>query len=180
MARKSPLWTSLKTRLSKQPTFREATAGFPSKWRLWNERRNSVLTTRHYPDLSCASVAENLLQPIKSTTQIWVVKLHHYGMSALVCQTSFRGETRGSVAKYRLFSHATSIMVVHVGVSCFLPGSRVSLWRVENASKMKILKKKMVHCRSTVVRKRFYMKWPRHFVLRHNSCYRVSVFMTDF
>ena len=134
-----------------------------------------LLTTRHYPDLSCASVAENLLQPIRSTTPIWVVKLRHYGMSALVSQTSFRGETKGSVAKYQLFSHATSTMVVHVGVSCFLPGSRVSLCRFENASKMK-----MVPCRSTVVRKRFYMKWRRHFVLRHNSCYRVSVFMTEF
>ena len=76
-------------------------------------------------------MAENLLQPIRSTTQIWVVKLRHYGMSALVSQTSFRGETKGSVAKYRLFSHATSTMVVHVGVSCFLRGSGVSLCRFE-------------------------------------------------
>ena len=178
MARKSPLWTSPKTSnigWANSPHFCEATTGFLSKCRLWNARRNSVLTTRHYPDLSCASVAENLLQPIRSTTQIWVVTRHQYGMSALVSQTSFRGETRGSVVKYRLFSHATSTMVVHVGVSCFLPGSRVSLCRFENASEMK-----MVPCRSTVVRKRFYMKWPRRFVLRHNSCYRVTVFMTEF
>ena len=81
-------------------------------------------------------MAENLLQPIRSTTQIWVVKLRHYGMSALVSQTSFRRETKGSVAKYRLFSHATSTMVVHVEVSCFLRGSGVSLCRFENASKI--------------------------------------------
>ena len=61
------------------------------------------------------------------TTQIWVVLLsgfaawemwfnqsealprsrHQYGISALVSQTSFGGETSGSVAKFRLFSQAT-------------------------------------------------------------------------
>ena len=41
----------------------------------------------------------NLLQPIRSTTQIWVVKRHQYGISALVSQTSFRWQTSGSVAK---------------------------------------------------------------------------------
>ena len=39
----------------KQPTFRYATSGFPAKWRLRNERRNSILMTRHYPDLGSAS-----------------------------------------------------------------------------------------------------------------------------
>ena len=37
--------------LRKQPTFRDATTGFPGKWRLRNELRNSVLMTRHYLDL---------------------------------------------------------------------------------------------------------------------------------
>ena len=46
---------------------------------------------------------ENLLQPFKSTTQIWVVTCHQYGISALVSQMSFRGETSGGVAKCRLF-----------------------------------------------------------------------------
>ena len=36
---------------------------------------------------------ENLLQPITSTTQIWVVTRHQYGISAHVAQTSFSGET---------------------------------------------------------------------------------------
>ena len=45
-------------------------------------------------------------QPIRSTTQIWVVTSHQYGTSALVSQTSFRGETSGGVAKCRLFSQA--------------------------------------------------------------------------
>ena len=32
---------------------------------------------------------------------------HQYGISALVSQTSFRGETVGGIAKCRLFSQAT-------------------------------------------------------------------------
>ena len=34
---------------------------------------------------------------------------HQYGISALVSQTSFGGETRGSIAKCQLFSKATSL-----------------------------------------------------------------------
>ena len=41
--------------LRKQPTFRDATNCFPTKWCLRNERRNSILMTRHYPDLGSAS-----------------------------------------------------------------------------------------------------------------------------
>ena len=36
--------------LRKQPLFGDATAGFPTKLPLRNERRNSILMTRH-PDL---------------------------------------------------------------------------------------------------------------------------------
>ena len=61
--------------------------------------------TRHYPDLVSAS--GNLIQPIRNTTQLWEVTRHQYGISALVSQTSFGGETSGSVAKCRLFSQAT-------------------------------------------------------------------------
>ena len=43
------------------------------------------------------------MQPIRSTTQIWVVTRHHYAISALVSQISLGGETSGSVAKCRLF-----------------------------------------------------------------------------
>ena len=34
---------------------------------------------------------------------------HQYGISALVSQTSFGGETRGSIAKFQLFSQASSL-----------------------------------------------------------------------
>ena len=59
---------------------------------LRNERRNSILMTRHYPGLGSASDwscrVGNLIQPIRSTTQIWVVTRHQYGISVLVSQTS--------------------------------------------------------------------------------------------
>ena len=96
--------TSLLTSLTKQTTFRDATGGFPAKWRLRNERRNS----RHYTDLGNASdwlmQISQTARPIRSTTQIWVVTRHQYGISALISQTLFRGKTTDGVAKFRLFS----------------------------------------------------------------------------
>ena len=66
--------------------------------------------TRHYPDLGSTSDWLNQIsytaRLIRSTTQIWVVRRHQYGISALISQTSFGGETNGSVAKCRLFSQA--------------------------------------------------------------------------
>ena len=65
---------------------------------------------RHHPDLDSASDWLNQIshaaRPIRSTTQIWVVTRHQYGISALVPQTSFGGKTNGGVAKCRLFSQA--------------------------------------------------------------------------
>ena len=56
--------------------------------------------TRHYPVLGCVSDwISNATRPIRSTTQVWVVTRHQSGISALVSQTSFRGETSGGVAK---------------------------------------------------------------------------------
>ena len=45
------------------------------------------------------------------TTQIWEVTRHQYGISAFVSQTSFGGETSGSVAKCRLSSQANNSQV---------------------------------------------------------------------
>ena len=67
--------------LRKQPKFSDATTGFPGEWRLRSKRRNAILMTRYYPDQSS-------------------------GISALVSQTSFRGETCGDVTKCQLFSQA--------------------------------------------------------------------------
>ena len=71
----------------KQPIFGDATTGFPATWRLTNECRNSISMTRHYPDLGSASNwscrVKNLIQLIRSTTQISVVTHHQYGISFL-------------------------------------------------------------------------------------------------
>ena len=70
---------------------------------------NPVMTC-HHPDLVSASDWLNQIshtaRPIRSTTQIWVVTRHQYGISALVSQTPFGSETSGSIAKCRLFSQA--------------------------------------------------------------------------
>ena len=68
---------------------------------------NVILLTFHYPDLgnnpdwSCRE--GNSLQPIRSTARKWVVTRHQCGVSSIVPQTSFRGETSGGVAKCWLF-----------------------------------------------------------------------------
>ena len=99
------------TSLRKQPTFGYAATGFPAKWRLRNERRNSILMTRHYPDVGSASDWLNqiphLARPIRRIPQIWLVKRYQCGISALVSQMSLGVEVSGSVAKCRLFSQAT-------------------------------------------------------------------------
>ena len=72
----SPLWLRYAC-LRKQPTFRDATTGFLTKWCLRNKCKNSILMMHHHPDKRSASdwlsQEENLLQPIKSSFQIWVV-----------------------------------------------------------------------------------------------------------
>ena len=42
-----------------------------------------------------------------SATQIWVVTHHQYGISALISQTLFCGESSYGVVKYQLFSQAS-------------------------------------------------------------------------
>ena len=61
-----------------------------------NEMRNSILITCHYPDLGSASdwlKRISLARITRSTTQMWVVTGHQYGISAPVPQTSLRGKT---------------------------------------------------------------------------------------
>ena len=53
-----------------------------SALRIRNEHRNSILMTRH-----CY-----WLQPIRNTTQIWVVTRHQYGISTPVSQMSLAGK----------------------------------------------------------------------------------------
>ena len=91
--------------LRKEPTFCDATTGFPAKW--WcqrSERRNSILMTCHYPDLGSPPDWLNQIslatRPIRSTTQIWVVMRHEYGINPLVPQTLvWNGRERGFWAR---------------------------------------------------------------------------------
>ena len=59
--------------------------------------------TCHDPDLGSASDWLNQIshaeRQVRTTTQIWVVTHHQYGISALISQTSFGEETSGSIAK---------------------------------------------------------------------------------
>ena len=90
--------------LRKQPAFRDATTGFSTKWRLKNEHRNSVLMKGHYRDLRSASdwscSDKNLLQPVMTSTGIWVVTCHQYWISVVVAQASFCGEKSGEVVRF--------------------------------------------------------------------------------
>ena len=103
--------------LGKMLTVSDSTTGFPAKWRLRNERRNSILMTRRYPDLASASdwlkKISHAARPIRITSQIWVVTRQQF-ISAFVSQTSFGGETSGRVAKCRLFSQAITCLVIWI------------------------------------------------------------------
>ena len=77
--------------------------------------RNSILMTCHYSDLGSASdwsfCEGNLLQPIRSTTQVWVMTRHQYGISAGVPRTLFLGD-----------------LVASRNVGCFLRLSKWTPW----------------------------------------------------
>ena len=69
--------------------------------------RNSILMTCQNPDLVVLWLVEANFQPIRRTTQIWVVKGHQYGIFVLISQTSFCRETScGEMVKCWLFSQA--------------------------------------------------------------------------
>ena len=76
--------TWLSNSLRKQSRFGDTTTGFPRKW---NGGRNSILMTRHYPGLGSAcdwlNQISHAVWPIRSTTQVWVVTRHQYGISAV-------------------------------------------------------------------------------------------------
>ena len=119
--------------LGKRPTFHDVTTGFPAKWRLRNERRNSISITCHYLNLGSASdwlkQISLAARPIISATHIWLVARHQYGISAFGPQTSFHGETSGVDGKGQLFSYATLTSVddvtslkarIHKKMFCFV------------------------------------------------------------
>ena len=90
--------------------------------------------TRHYSDLGSASDWLNQIshaaRPIRSTTQIWVVTRHQYGISALVPQTSFCWETSSGIANCRLFSSRSAhrCMTSLVSLGDVTANDRVQYW----------------------------------------------------
>ena len=94
---------------------------FPREMTSEERTRNSILMTRHYPDLSSASYwlkqIPLVARPIRSATQVWIVTRHQNGISALFPQTSFPRETRGGIAfECRLFSQAIDLIMPFKGL----------------------------------------------------------------
>ena len=75
-----------------------------------------ILMTCHCSDLGSASDWSKQIsfavRPIRSTTLIWIVTHHQYGISALVRETSFRRETSDGVAKCRRFLRLLTMMML--------------------------------------------------------------------
>ena len=97
--------------LRKQPTLRDATGGFPAG--MTSEKRAQKFHTDdvHYPDLGTDF---DWMKQIFDQTGI----LSRSGISALVCQTSFRGETAGGVSKCQLPSPPGEVLtyISHIGM----------------------------------------------------------------
>ena len=102
--------------LRKRLTFWDTAAGFPAKWCLRNKCRTSILMTHLYPDLGSASdwLKQIFHMEIRSTTLIWVVPRHQYGISSLFSRTSFCGETSGGIGKCRPFTQATFFIFLYI------------------------------------------------------------------
>ena len=73
--------------------------------------------TSHYPDL--IPLIGRKFASSNKHYPIWVVTRHQYGISLLVSQMSFRGETSDDVAKCRLFCQGT-IDQIAIFVSFFV------------------------------------------------------------
>ena len=105
--------------LRKQPTSHNANTGSPVKGHLRKKCWNSILMTCHYPDLDCAS---DCLELISHAVRPDLGRDHRHqcGISAFVSRMSFCRETSGGVAKYRLFSLATSFQTLSINNNIFL------------------------------------------------------------
>ena len=122
-----------KTSNWKQPIFGDATTGFSAKWRLRNEHRNSILMTRHYPNLGSASGwscrVGNLIQPIRSNTPIWVVTRHQYD-----CLNQISHAARPIRS-----THYTKVLSSHTSIIATLYGMAWSNSLVRNFKNFKIV-----------------------------------------
>ena len=89
---------------------------FPREVTSEKQAQKSILMTCHCPDLGSASYWSKQIffavRPIRSTTQIWIVTHHQYGISALVPETSFRRGTSGGIAKCQRFLRLLTVMML--------------------------------------------------------------------
>ena len=87
--------------------------------------------TRHYPDLGGASdwlkQISQVARPIRSTNQIWVVTRHQYGISVLVSQTPFPGETVSGIAKCHLFLRPVMTQAINKDIKKMSTSLRIIL-----------------------------------------------------
>ena len=121
---KTPNPSSKKRNLRKQPTFRNPTTVSPAKYRL-RERAQKFHADLRVSACYSSCRKGNLLQTIKSGSLIWVLTRYQYGIffSDFISQRNHQrggsktgpGRRRKSseptisaVAKYRLFSQATT------------------------------------------------------------------------
>ena len=106
-------WPIKGNSLSKQPTFRVATTGFPSKWRV---SRTSVETpycwrvTTQIQAVLLIGWSKFLTRHDQSEA---IVTRHQYSMELLrsFLGRHFAGKANGGIAKWRLFSQATSVRI---------------------------------------------------------------------
>ena len=99
--------------------FHNVSTGFPMEIMSQHRTQKNTDEVTHYPDLGVTSdwsyYKGNLLHPIRSTTQSWVVTHHYYGISVFISPTSFgiMMATSGGIPKCWLFSQAIKWVQLH-------------------------------------------------------------------
>ena len=90
-----------------------------------NELRNCILMMYRYPDLASTSdwsrSLGNLLQPIRNTRQIWVVKCHQYGISSSFIRRHFAGKLVVASQNDGCFLRLLASMIVVVIITNTMP-----------------------------------------------------------
>ena len=101
------IYKSSRTGLNLPKPWPEKTADILWSYHWFPSEMTSNCRECHYPDLDSTSdwlkQISLVAQPIKTTTQIWVVTHYQHVISALILQKSFCEQAIGGIAKYALF-----------------------------------------------------------------------------
>ena len=114
-------------------------------------------------------LVEANFQPIRPTTQIWVVKGHQYGIFVLISQTSFRRETSCGLVKCRLFSQAVIRKGGNDYMNVFLTVSVTSILPLYNGT--------LLVATSVTLSPRYYghfFSWAIHFLIKKTPLMLIS------